>query len=201
MIKIINIPIPPTCFIILFYHQGKDCIKLGKYLLSAGADAKNGYALNLALKRNPKADLKDEWKAFILKLISNGANTNAGYDSSSTPSLILAIHSEDTDIVKALLEHGADSNVSDYTGTTLIHACRLSKIPVFYFCLKFLVPSPFPVKSLDFVGAQCLCLIWVPLSNKFQTTMKCTIYENVSIYRNRTLKSVQFTTTGPHEFN
>ncbi|XP_056012073.1 serine/threonine-protein phosphatase 6 regulatory ankyrin repeat subunit B-like isoform X2 [Ostrea edulis] len=106
-------------------YCSKTCIKLGKHLLKAGADTLKGCTLNLALKRTPKADLKDEWKTFILQLVANGASTNARLGSSSTPSLILAIKVKDMDIVKALLEHGADSNAFDYIGTSLIHACRL----------------------------------------------------------------------------
>ncbi|XP_056012069.1 uncharacterized protein LOC125678557 [Ostrea edulis] len=113
------------CICIESGYCSKDCIKLGKYLLKAGADPKKGCSLNLALKRTPNAELKDEWKSFILKLIANGANTNSRLDSSSTPSLILAIDSKDMDIVRALLEHGVDSNAFDYIGTSLIHACRM----------------------------------------------------------------------------
>jgi hypothetical protein len=153
-------------------------VKLGKYLLKIGANSKDGYALNLALKHIRESGDNEEWKAFILQLIHSGADTNAKLHSSSTPSLIRAIEGNDVGIVKALLEHGADPNACDNSRTSLSRACRLSK-NCCNSCLEISMPNSYTREAMNFMGYQSFFAFFMGTSFLHISSQKETLLHNL----------------------
>ncbi|XP_062612637.1 uncharacterized protein LOC134274369 isoform X2 [Saccostrea cucullata] len=103
-----------------------DQASLGCFLLSKGADPNIDFALNQCMRTIDFNGLSAEWKAFIQSLIQNGADPNLYRDNK--PPILMAIKSGHQDIVKVLLEKGANIHSCDRDENTCLHlACDIKE--------------------------------------------------------------------------
>ncbi|XP_062578328.1 ankyrin repeat domain-containing protein 7-like [Saccostrea cucullata] len=101
-----------------------DRASLGCFLLSKGADPNINFVLNKCFQKIECYGLNADWKVFILSLIRNGADPN--HHTDGEPTLLLAIKPGHTDIVKYLIEKGANIHSCDRKENTCLHlACDL----------------------------------------------------------------------------
>lgn len=90
-------------------------VKIVKYLLEQGAPV-DGYPPRIYKTHLIIALASDFTSLSALPLIAHGANPNARLWESGYTALMLAVRTKNLEIVKALLEKGADVNASDEYG-------------------------------------------------------------------------------------
>lgn len=102
----------------------------------------------------------------VLDAVRRGADVNLAVSVSLTTALLVACRAMRTDVVKELLEAGADVNQRDYFGRTPLHAAfrafRLSYIPIVSYCIwtaAGFVPSSLPAKPPQPVADSPLLML------------------------------------------
>jgi len=122
----------------------EECIKCIEKSDSLECRNENGLTpLLVAVDRKPIWRKKEEQREIVLALLKKGANVNAKIDKNGalwhkgdTP-LILSSMRGDLDVVKILIEYGADVNAkNDYGESPIMAACWMDEIDIVKYLLE-----------------------------------------------------------------
>ena len=111
-------PLGPLFF--AFSTVGYTLVAVGELLLRNGANPNDGPILFNVMEKMSNEYQNESLKEFIYALIDSGADTNR--HEKETPNLILAVGNMDIDLVKLMLENGANINAQDSDGNTCLHS-------------------------------------------------------------------------------
>lgn len=96
-------------------HSVNDTISSPMYV---GEPTLLEYAIMQSSWKNPDGKTNEKVKKVALFLLENGADSNGSQNGIYATPLHQAVHQNDAEMVKALLEHGADASIKDGDGLT-----------------------------------------------------------------------------------
>ncbi|ADG72767.1 ankyrin repeat domain-containing protein [Brachyspira murdochii] len=114
---------------VIAYAISQECIDIVKYLVSQGADPAmtytNGYSYSGKSYSLLNAAVGNKTTEIAEYLIEQGADINTQTDSvSGLPLIFIALRAENIELLKLLIEKGADTSVVDKDGKTIFDLAK-----------------------------------------------------------------------------
>ncbi|MBW5393645.1 ankyrin repeat domain-containing protein, partial [Brachyspira hampsonii] len=114
---------------VIAYAISQECIDIIKYLVSQGADPAmtytNGYSYSGKSYSLLNAAVGNKTTEIAEYLIEQGADINTQTDSvSDLPLIFIALRAENIELLKLLIEKGADTSVVDKDGKTIFDLAK-----------------------------------------------------------------------------